>query len=78
VYVIKQDGTAEVRPVMAGDYFGDKDIIITSGLQAGDRVVIDGALKVIPGQPVKIVEPGTAPAKDAPAAAAKSAAGEKR
>jgi len=23
VYVIKQDGTAEVRPVMAGDYFGD-------------------------------------------------------
>ena len=73
VYVVKQDGTAEVRPIMAGDYLGEKEIIITSGLHAGDRVVVDGALKVVPGQPVKIVEPGSAPAKGASTAAAKSA-----
>jgi membrane fusion protein (multidrug efflux system) len=56
VYVVKQDGTAEVRPVVVGDYQGDKDIVIMSGLQGGDRVVVDGALRVAPGQPVKIVE----------------------
>jgi len=71
LYVVKQDGTAEVRPVVVGDYYGEKGIVIVSGLQAGDRVVVDGALKVVPGQPVKIVEPGaTAPEKGAPAAGA--------
>ena len=57
VYVVKQDGTAEVRPVIVGDYFGEKDIVV-SGLHAGDRVVVDGVLRVVPGQPVKIGEPG--------------------
>ena len=60
VYVVKQDGTAEVRPVIVGDYFGDKDIVVRTGLQAGDRVVVDGVMRVVPGQPVKIVEPGQA------------------
>ena len=59
VYVVKEDGTAELRPVIVGDYQGDKDIVIQSGLRAGDRVVVEGALKVVPGQPVKIVEAGT-------------------
>ncbi|HMA87240.1 MAG TPA: efflux RND transporter periplasmic adaptor subunit [Burkholderiales bacterium] len=60
VYVIKADGTAEVRPVVVGDYYGEKDIVIQSGLHAGDRVVVEGVLKVVPGQPVKVVEPGAA------------------
>jgi membrane fusion protein (multidrug efflux system) len=60
VYVIKEDGTAELRPVVVGDYSGEQGILIASGLQAGDRVVVDGALKVVPGQPVKIAEPGAA------------------
>jgi hypothetical protein len=41
---------------VVGDYYGEKDIFILAGLQAEDRVVVDGALRVIPGQPVKIVE----------------------
>jgi membrane fusion protein (multidrug efflux system) len=53
VYVIKADDTAEVRPVIVGDYQGEKDIVINSGLNAGDRVVVDGVLKVVPGLPVK-------------------------
>jgi len=73
VYVVKQDGTAEVRPIIVGDYYGDKDIVILNGLQGGDRVVVEGALKVVPGQPVKIVEPGAA----APAAG-KAAAPQKK
>lgn len=58
VYVIKPDDTAEVRPVVVGDYEGEKDIVIENGLHAEDRIVVDGMLKVVPGQPVKIVEPG--------------------
>jgi membrane fusion protein (multidrug efflux system) len=60
VYVVKEDGTAELRPVVVGDYSGEQGILIASGLRAGDRVVVDGALKVVPGKPVKIVEPGAA------------------
>jgi len=54
VYVIKADNTAEIRPVVVGDYYGDKDIIIDEGLKAGDRVVTEGMLKVVPGAPVQI------------------------
>ncbi len=62
LYVVKQDGTAELRPVVVGDYIGEKDILIVSGLHAGDQVVVEGALKVVPGKPVKIVAPGAATA----------------
>ena len=34
--MVKQDGSAELRPVVVGDYVGGKDILIVSGLQAGD------------------------------------------
>jgi membrane fusion protein (multidrug efflux system) len=59
-YVVNQAGVAEVRPVIVGDYYGEKDIVIANGLHAGDRVVVEGSLRVVPGQPVKIVEPGAA------------------
>jgi membrane fusion protein, multidrug efflux system len=75
VYVVKADNTAELRPVVVGDYYGDKEIVILDGLHAGDRVVTDGALKVVPGKPVQIAAAGSAaPADAAPAAAAKPAA----
>ncbi len=61
VYVINAEGIAELRPVIVGDYFGDKDIVINSGLHGGDRVVTEGLLKVVPGQPVQVL-PAAAPA----------------
>ena len=73
VYVVKQDGTAEVRPVVVGDYYGEREIVILSGLHAGDRVVVEGVLRVVPGQPVRIVEAGAAadkPGAPEPGAAA--------
>ena len=49
--------------MVVGDYYGEKDIVILTGLHAGDRVVVDGVLRVVPGQPVKIVEPGAGRAR---------------
>jgi membrane fusion protein (multidrug efflux system) len=63
VYVVNESGIAEVRPVIVGDYYGERDIVIPTGLRAGERVVVEGALKVVPGQPVKVVEPGAARAE---------------
>jgi membrane fusion protein (multidrug efflux system) len=74
VYVVKPDGTAEVRPVVVGDYHGEKEIVVLDGLHAGDQVVVEGVLKVVPGQPVRIAAPGqpaAAPAGAKPAAAKK-------
>jgi len=34
-----------------GDFY-----IVTEGLQKGDRIVVDGVQKVVPGKPVKIIE----------------------
>ena len=55
VWVIK-DGKAENRPVEVGPWHED-DWFIDSGLNAGDVVVVGGALKLRAGIPVEIVEP---------------------
>jgi len=73
VYVVRPDGIVEVRPVVVGDYQGEKDIVIVTGLKAGDRVVTEGVLKVVPGKPVQITTAaaegaGKAPSKPADAA----------
>jgi len=73
VYVVNQAGSAEVRPVIVGDYYGEKSIVIVEGLNKGDRVVVDGVLKVVPGQPVKIAAPGETGAPKAGDAAAQAA-----
>ena len=75
VYVVKQDGTAEVRPVVVGDYYGEREIVILSGLHAGDRVVVEVVLRVVPGQSVRVVEAGGA--ADKPGAAKPDAAAKK-
>jgi membrane fusion protein (multidrug efflux system) len=48
VWVVGKDDKAENRPVTVGDWSGD-DWVITEGLHAGDRVVVDGGLKLGPG-----------------------------
>jgi len=70
VYVVKPDGTAELRPIVVGDYQGDKDIVVMAGLNEGDRVVVEGVLKVASGQPVRIREPGAATSAPATSGAA--------
>ncbi len=47
-----------MRPVAVGDWQGD-DWIIEKGLKAGDKVILDGLLKIAPGAPVRIAAPGS-------------------
>jgi membrane fusion protein (multidrug efflux system) len=56
VYVVDEKSTAQPRPVEAGEWSGDT-WIITSGLKAGDKVIVDGVMKLAPGAPVRIAEP---------------------
>jgi membrane fusion protein, multidrug efflux system len=60
VYVVKEDSTAELRPVKLGQRQGDL-IVIEDGLKSGERVVITGQLGVMPGAKVR-VDAGTAAA----------------
>jgi len=53
VYVIKDDSTAELRPVKLGQRQGDS-IVIEQGLKAGERVVLNGQLGVMPGGKVHV------------------------
>ena len=76
VYVVNASGVAELRPVVVGDYQGERDIVVVSGLAAGDRVVVDGVMGVVPGQPVQIVPSGAS--ASGPARAAESASAAKK
>jgi multidrug efflux system membrane fusion protein len=71
VYVVKQDGTADIRPVTLGQRQGDL-VIVASGVKAGERVVTNGQIGVVPGGKVRIEEPGAPAASPAPPAAKKS------
>ena len=53
VYVVKQDSTAEQRPVTLGQRQGDL-IVVEQGVRAGERVVTTGQLGVTPGGKVAI------------------------
>ena len=63
VYVVKQDSTAEQRPVSLGQRQGDL-VVVETGVQAGERVVTSGQIGVTPGGKVLIEQPqnGTSPA----------------
>jgi membrane fusion protein, multidrug efflux system len=65
VYVIKENGTAELQPVKLGQSQGDM-VVVESGLKHGDRVVTNGQIGVMPGGKVRIEEPASA--KDSTAA----------
>jgi multidrug efflux system membrane fusion protein len=53
VFVIKPDNTADMRPVTVKRTVGPESVVET-GLQAGDRVVIDGQIRLIKGSKVEI------------------------
>ena len=55
VYVIDAEETAQLRPVQASAWRG-KDWLIESGLQPGERVVVEGFFRILPGVKVHAIE----------------------
>ncbi|HXT68203.1 MAG TPA: efflux RND transporter periplasmic adaptor subunit [Vicinamibacterales bacterium] len=51
VFVVKEDKTVAVRPVKISRTRGD-DAIVASGLAAGETVVTDGQLRLLPGSKI--------------------------
>lgn len=73
VWVVGDDGKAQPRPVRLGTTNGNF-VVVADGLQAGDRAIVDGVMKVQPGAPVRAVTlqatAGAAPARGSAAEAA--------
>jgi multidrug efflux system membrane fusion protein len=61
VYVVKDDSTVAVRQVQTGPSEGP-NTAITSGLQAGERVITDGVDRIREGAKVEVAEPAGAAA----------------
>lgn len=68
VYVVSQGNQVEVRDVKATDWQGDK-WIIEEGLRAGERVMVDGFQRVVPGAQVKPVTVASAASDPSPSPA---------
>lgn len=60
VFIVKADKTVELRPVKPGQRQGG-DVVITSGVQPGESVVVTGQLALAPGASVS-TSPATEPA----------------
>ena len=53
VFAVKDDLTAEVRPVVVSRTFGEESVI-ESGLKPGEQVVTDGQVRLMPGAKMEI------------------------
>jgi len=73
VYVVDGKSTAQARPVQVGEWSGD-DWIITGGLKPGDRVIVDGVMRLGPGAPVQAADLGAPKPAAAPPAGPQAAA----
>ncbi|NPT61131.1 efflux RND transporter periplasmic adaptor subunit [Paraburkholderia elongata] len=75
VWVVDNDSKAHQRVVEVGEWHGD-DWFISEGLQPGERVVVDGAIRVAADVPLKIVAaPAAHAAANVPGGGESSSAG---
>lgn len=63
-YIVNAESKVEPRPLEVGDWTSG-GWVINAGLKPGDRVIVDGVLKIGPGAPVKIADDAAAPATPA-------------
>src|SRR5258708_10343333 len=54
VYVIKGDDTVEARVVTTSQTQQPGQLIVQKGLAAGERIVTDGQLRLVPGSKVQV------------------------
>lgn len=70
VWVVDSDSKAHQQVVETGEWHGD-DWFISDGLKPGDRIVVDGAIRVVGDTPLKITgEPKASPTPAADGSAA--------
>ena len=55
VLTVNAQSIVEPRPIQVGDWSAG-DWVITGGLKAGDKVIVDGVVKARPGSPVQIAQ----------------------
>ena len=60
VFVARDDGTAELRPVVVSRTVG-QEAVVSKGVQPGEKVVINGQSRLVPGAKIIIKPPGEAP-----------------
>lgn len=83
VWIVNSQGSAEQRVVEVGEWQAD-NWFISSGLREGDRVVVEGALRVTAGGPINIIDTanrdsaGPSPAQTTPADSADPARGNRQ
>jgi membrane fusion protein (multidrug efflux system) len=65
VLVVNPDNKVEARPVKLGATING-EVVLASGVKAGERVVVDGLMKARPGTEVKPVAPKPTPPPGAP------------
>jgi multidrug efflux system membrane fusion protein len=75
VFVVKQDQTVESRPVTVGSRV-DQELVVESGLKAGETVVTEGQLRLAPGMRVIVRDRGGKPGGGQPGGASKRPAAE--
>ncbi len=59
VFVVKEDRTVELRPVRV-NRMDEREAVIDEGLQAGETVVTDGQLRLVPGAAIEVKSPEAA------------------
>ena len=59
VFVVDETGKAQMRPVEVGEWLG-QDWVVESGIEGGERVIVDGVVKVQPGTAVSVADPAAA------------------
>jgi len=57
VYVVKKDGTAEMRQITPGQRQPGEMLVVNQGVQPGEQVIIQGHMAVIPGSKVHVLPP---------------------
>lgn len=61
VYLVKPDNSVTLRDVVQGGQVDDSHVVISKGLQAGDKVVTEGQFRLKEGIKVNPLQPGQAP-----------------
>jgi membrane fusion protein, multidrug efflux system len=71
VYIANDKNEATIKPIVVGNWVGT-DWVVLSGLEAGEKVIVDNVIKLRPGAAVAPHPAGEAPA--APTEKSKDAA----